>query len=48
MFIVKGRLIGTFLGLLIAALGVVQLSSTPAGSSTCDPPLPAVASTAAR
>ena len=46
MFIVKGRLIGTFLGLLIAALGVVQLSS--AGSSTCEPPLPAAASTAAR
>jgi len=48
MFIVKGRLIGTFLGLLIAALGAVQLSSSTAGSTTCDPPLPTVASTAAR
>jgi hypothetical protein len=48
MFIVKGRLLGTFLGLLIAALGVVQVSTLNAGSSTCEPPLPAAVSTAAR
>ncbi|HUO95352.1 MAG TPA: hypothetical protein VMT92_03895 [Steroidobacteraceae bacterium] len=48
MFIVKGRLLGTFLGLLIAALGVVQLSTISAGSSTCEPPLPGAAATASR
>jgi hypothetical protein len=35
MFIVKGRLLGTLLSLLIAALGAMLLSTSPASD---DPP----------
>jgi hypothetical protein len=44
MFLVKGRLLGTVLGLLIAALGATLLSRAPDSGETrpgCTPAAPA-------
>ena len=50
MFIVRGRLLGTTLALLIAALGAALLSERPVtddSSAGCDAPAAAVATVAA-
>jgi hypothetical protein len=50
MFIVKGRLLGTVLGLVVAALGATLLAGSPSGGEAtarcADPPPAAVAALA--
>jgi hypothetical protein len=50
MFIVKGRLVGTMLALLIAALGATLLSGSPAADdpTLLDQPTPLAAFAATR